>query len=78
LGAALENLKRLSYFIELLLILTLTSSPGYYGGYGSLPSKEITIAFYCTQSETSGQDNFAFQLFKKLAARIAPDELINY
>lgn len=51
---------------------------GYYGGYGYLPSKEITIAFYCTQSETSSPDNFAFQLFKKLAARVAPDELINY
>jgi D-alanyl-D-alanine carboxypeptidase len=54
------------------------SMNGYRGGYGYYPDKELTIVVFTTESETSGDDNFAFQIFKELVKKFTPEAAIKF
>ncbi len=51
---------------------------GYSGAFGYLPSKELTIIIYTTQSQDPESDAQAFQIFKELAEMITPEAKINF
>lgn len=51
---------------------------GYSGAFGYLPSKELTIIIYTTQSEDPKSDAQAFQIFKELVNMITPEDNINF
>jgi hypothetical protein len=49
----------------------------YSGGFGYLPSKDLTIIVYTTQIASS-DDNKAFVIFKELVKALTPDQTINF
>jgi len=51
---------------------------GYSGAFGYLPSKELTIIIYTTQSQDPKSDAQAFQIFKDLVELITPEAKINF
>lgn len=51
---------------------------GYSGAFGYLPSKELTIIIYTTQSEDPKSDSQAFPIFKELVKMITPEDTINF
>lgn len=51
---------------------------GYSGAFGYLPSKELTVIIYTTQSEDPKSDAQAFQIFKELVEMITPESKINF
>lgn len=51
---------------------------GYSGAFGYLPSKELTIVVYTTQSENYKSEAQAFQIFKEIVKIVSPDNQINF
>jgi CubicO group peptidase (beta-lactamase class C family) len=51
---------------------------GYSGAFGYLPSEELTIIIFTTQSEDLKSDAQAFQIFRELVKMITPGNLINF
>jgi CubicO group peptidase (beta-lactamase class C family) len=51
---------------------------GYSGAFGYLPSKDLTIIVYSTQSEDPDSGAKAFPMFKELVKMITPDSEINF
>lgn len=50
---------------------------GYSGAFGYLPSKEITVIIFTTQSEDPFSDAQAFQIFKELTKKLTPGNVID-
>lgn len=51
---------------------------GYSGAFGYLPSKELTIIIFTTQTQDLKSDAQAFQIFKELVKMITPESEINF
>lgn len=51
---------------------------GYSGAFGYLPSKELAIIIYTTQSEDPGSDAQAIKILKELVRMLSPDKTINF
>jgi D-alanyl-D-alanine carboxypeptidase len=51
---------------------------GYSGAFGYLPSRDLTIIIYTTQSEDPGSNAQAFKIFKEIVKIISPDQILNF
>lgn len=49
---------------------------GYSGGFGYLPSGEITVIIFTTQSEDPASDSQAFNILKEISGILSPDNVI--
>lgn len=51
---------------------------GYSGAFGYMPSKDLTIIIYTTQSEDPGSNAQAFKIFKEIVKMLTPDHTLNF
>ena len=51
---------------------------GYSGAFGYLPSEELSIIIFTTESEISDKSMNAFQIFKELVNILTPESKINF
>jgi hypothetical protein len=50
---------------------------GYSGAFGYLPSKEITVIIFTTQSEDPMSDAQAFQILKEFTKILTPENVLD-